>query len=64
MYIKNETIELSGETTKESRKVINIKLRKVVTFLRREQLVIQESIRDVSGCWQYLFLAQIVVLRV
>lgn len=64
MYIKNVIIYLSGETIKKSMEVIKIKLRKLVIFVRREQLVIEGSTREVSGCWQYLFLAQMVALWV
>lgn len=53
MHIKNVVTYISCKTTRKTRKVITIKLRKIVTFVRREQLVIKESRRDVSECWQY-----------
>lgn len=40
MHIKSVIIYISGKTTRKTREVITIKLRKIVTFVRREQLVI------------------------
>lgn len=36
--IKNVTVHFSGKTTKKSRDIITIKLGKVVTSMRREQI--------------------------
>ena len=62
MHIKNVIIYVSCKTTRKTREVITIKLRKTVTFIQREQLVIKGSRRDVSEYWQYFFLAQMVAL--
>lgn len=64
MHIKNVIIYVSCKTTRKTREVITIKLRKTVTFIQREQLVIKGSRRDVSEYWQYFFLAQMVALWV